>query len=218
MCNTRKDPESERVTWDNLETNPITVKPETASHAAEQLSWVPLPSCSPLECPFPVNFSLLCQHTCLLEQFLSVRQEPPLRPWKGPVFLQQQSYHAMQPQAQRADTQACCALIHRCHRAHDKTRLNRLAPRQLAKSGWKVIALSLIYPCFISTWYLAKMLPAASWEISSSQQTRTNSDLITKTRLHRWKLEGPDCYHSFISTPRFPPKRGICTWLGTICA
>ena len=80
--------------------------------------------------PLPSELSLVCQHTCLLEQFLSVRQEPPLGPWKGPVFLQQQSYHAMQPQAQRADTQACCALIHRRHRAHDKTRLNRLAPRQ----------------------------------------------------------------------------------------
>ena len=89
--------------------------------------------------PLPSELSLLCQHTCLLEQFLSVRQELPLGPWKGPVFLQQQSYHAMQPQAQRADTQAC-ALIHRRHRAHDKTRLNRLAPRQLAKAGRKVIA------------------------------------------------------------------------------
>ena len=209
MCNTRKDPESERVTWDNLETNPITVKPETASHAAEQLSWVPLPSCSPLECPFPVNFSLLCQHTCLLEQFLSVRQEPPLRPWKGPVFLQQQSYHAMQPQAQRADTQACCALIHRCHRAHDKTRLNRLAPRQLAKSGWKVIALSLIYPCFISTWYLAKMLPAASWEISSINKPEPT---LTWSRKHVCTDESwRDPTVTIASSPRqgFRPNEGF---------
>ena len=55
---------------DNLETNPITIKPKTASHAAEQLSWVPLPSFSPPRCPFPVK-SMLCQHMCLLGQFIS---------------------------------------------------------------------------------------------------------------------------------------------------
>ena len=45
-CTTRKDSESEWLAKDNPETNPITIKPETASHAAEQ-SWVPLPYCSP---------------------------------------------------------------------------------------------------------------------------------------------------------------------------
>ena len=40
---------------DNLETNPITIKPETASHAAEQFSWVPLPYCSPPRCPFTIK-------------------------------------------------------------------------------------------------------------------------------------------------------------------
>ena len=38
---TRKDPESERLARDNPETNPITIKPKTASHVAEQFSWVP---------------------------------------------------------------------------------------------------------------------------------------------------------------------------------
>ena len=36
------------VKWlarENLETNPITIKPETSSHMAEQSSWVHLPSC-----------------------------------------------------------------------------------------------------------------------------------------------------------------------------
>ena len=36
------------VKWlarENLETNPITIKPETVSHMAKQSSWVPLPSC-----------------------------------------------------------------------------------------------------------------------------------------------------------------------------
>ena len=40
---TRKGSESERLIKDNQETNPITIKPETASHAAEQFCWVPLP-------------------------------------------------------------------------------------------------------------------------------------------------------------------------------
>ena len=37
-CATRKDPESEQLARDNLETNPVTIKPETASHMPEQ-SW-----------------------------------------------------------------------------------------------------------------------------------------------------------------------------------
>ena len=38
VCATRKDPESERLAKDNLETNPITIKPETVSREAEQVS------------------------------------------------------------------------------------------------------------------------------------------------------------------------------------
>ena len=37
-CATRKDPESEWLTKDDLETNPITIKPETVSHVALQSS------------------------------------------------------------------------------------------------------------------------------------------------------------------------------------
>ena len=40
VCATRKDPESERLAKDNLDINPITMKP--LSHVAEQFSWVPL--------------------------------------------------------------------------------------------------------------------------------------------------------------------------------
>ena len=42
VCATRKDPESERLAKDNLDINPITMKPKTLSHVAEQFSWVPL--------------------------------------------------------------------------------------------------------------------------------------------------------------------------------
>ena len=85
---TRKDPESGRI-WakqdDWPETtqklNPITIKPETSSHVAEQSSWVSLPCCSPPGCPSQSSL-LLCQCICHLGQFLRVRQEPTLRPWK----------------------------------------------------------------------------------------------------------------------------------------
>ena len=46
MFTTRKDPQSEWLGRDNPETNPITIKPKTASYVAEQVSWVPLPCCS----------------------------------------------------------------------------------------------------------------------------------------------------------------------------
>ena len=65
-CTTRKDSESEWLAKDNPETNPITIKPETA----ELFSWIPLFYCSPPGFPFPKNL-LLCQHMCLLGQFIS---------------------------------------------------------------------------------------------------------------------------------------------------
>ena len=40
---------------DNPEPNPITIKPKTVSHVAEQFSCVPLPCCSPPGCPFPIK-------------------------------------------------------------------------------------------------------------------------------------------------------------------
>ena len=61
-CATRKDSELEWLAKDHLETNPITIKPETVSHAAEQFSWVPLPYCSPPGCPFPIKSLALSAH------------------------------------------------------------------------------------------------------------------------------------------------------------
>ena len=40
----------------------FTIKPETASHMAEQFSWVPLPYCSPPGCPFPIKSLALSAH------------------------------------------------------------------------------------------------------------------------------------------------------------
>ena len=54
--------ELERLAKDHPETNPITIKPNIASHAAEQFSWVPLPYCSPPRCPFPIKSLALSAH------------------------------------------------------------------------------------------------------------------------------------------------------------
>ena len=57
-----KDSESGWLAKDSLETNPITIKSETASHVAEQFSWVPLPYCSLPGCPFPIKSLALSAH------------------------------------------------------------------------------------------------------------------------------------------------------------
>ena len=57
-CTTRKDSESEWWAKDNLETNPITIKSETASHVAEQFSGFPhLPALCPAA--FPIKYLAL---------------------------------------------------------------------------------------------------------------------------------------------------------------
>ena len=61
-CTTRKDSESEWLANNNPETNPITIKPETASHMAELFSWVPSPYCSPPRFPFPIKSLALSAH------------------------------------------------------------------------------------------------------------------------------------------------------------
>ena len=71
---------------DHRETNPITVKPETASHVAEQFSWVPLPYCSPPGCPFPIKSLALSAHVSprtILFQVLD--KSPVLGPGRGPL-------------------------------------------------------------------------------------------------------------------------------------
>ena len=68
----------------NSEINPITIKPETASHVAEQISWVPLPSCSAPGHPFLVKSLALSAHVSPRTiHFLMLKQEPTLGPWKG---------------------------------------------------------------------------------------------------------------------------------------
>ena len=58
VCTTRKNSESEWLAKDN----PITIKPETASHMAGLFSWVPLPYCSLPRRPFPIKSLALLAH------------------------------------------------------------------------------------------------------------------------------------------------------------
>ena len=82
---TRKDPESEWWARDNPETNPITIKPETASHVAEQSSWVTLPSCSPPGCPFPIkSLALSARVSPRTIHFWVLDKRPLSGPGRGP--------------------------------------------------------------------------------------------------------------------------------------
>ena len=83
---TRKDAESEWLAKDNPETNPVTIKPETASYVAEQFSWVPLPSCSPPGCPFPIKSLAFSAHVSPQTiHFRVLDKSPVLGPGRGPL-------------------------------------------------------------------------------------------------------------------------------------
>ena len=85
VCTTRKDSGSEWLAKDNLETNPITINPETASHVTEQFSWVPLPYCSPPGCPFPIkSLALSAQVSPRTIHFRVLDKSPVSGPGRGP--------------------------------------------------------------------------------------------------------------------------------------
>ena len=87
---TRKDSELEWLAKDHPETNPISVKPETASHVAEQFSWVPLPYCSPPGRPFPIkSLPLSARVSPRTIHFRVLDKSPVSGPDRGPPFLQQ---------------------------------------------------------------------------------------------------------------------------------
>ena len=81
----QEDPGSECLARDKLESNPITIKANISSHVAEQFSWVPLSCCSPPRLPFPIKSLALSACVSLGNSFTSVRQEPTLRPGRGPL-------------------------------------------------------------------------------------------------------------------------------------
>ena len=82
---TRRDCESEWLAKDNPETNPIVIKPKTASHTAEQFSWVPLPYCSPPGWPFAIKSLALSAHVSPQTiHFWVLDKSPLLGPGRGP--------------------------------------------------------------------------------------------------------------------------------------
>ena len=84
-CTTRKGSESEWLAIDNPETNPITIKPKTASHMAEQFSWLPLPYCSPPGCSFPIKSIALSAHVSPWTiHFWGLDKSPVSGPGRGP--------------------------------------------------------------------------------------------------------------------------------------
>ena len=71
---------------DHLETNPITIKPETVSHATEQFYWVPLPYSSPPRCPFPIKSLALSAHVSPQTIHVRVLDKSPVSgPGRGPL-------------------------------------------------------------------------------------------------------------------------------------
>ena len=85
-CTTRKDSESEQLAIGNPETNPITIKPKTVSHEAEQFSWVHLPYCSPPGCPFRIKSPTLSAHVPPRTIHFRVLDKSPLSgPGRGPL-------------------------------------------------------------------------------------------------------------------------------------
>ena len=86
VCTTRKDSGSEWLAKDNLETNPITLKPETASQVAELFSLFPLPYCSPPRCPFPIKSLALSAHVSPQTTHFRVLDKSPVSgPGRDPL-------------------------------------------------------------------------------------------------------------------------------------
>ena len=88
VCTTRKESESEWLDKDNPETNPITIKPRVQPCVrAVLLSSLALLLST--QAPFPNKIScFVCTCISFYNSFLSVREEPSFRPWKGSPFLQ----------------------------------------------------------------------------------------------------------------------------------
>ena len=84
-CTTRKDSESEWLAKDNLESNTITIKPETVSHMAERIFWVSLFYCSLPGDTCPIKSLGLSVHVSPQTiHFRVLDKSPVLGPGRGP--------------------------------------------------------------------------------------------------------------------------------------
>ena len=83
MCTTKKDPESEWLTRGYPESNSNTIKPRTASHVAEQSSWVSLPSSPPPRQRFPIKSLALSTRVSPQTIHFRVLDKSPLSAQQG---------------------------------------------------------------------------------------------------------------------------------------
>ena len=81
----RKDPESQRLAEDSQERNPITIKPKTVSHVAQQSSWVLLLPSS-WGVPLPIkSLAWSAQVSPGTIHFQVLDKSPLLGPGRGPA-------------------------------------------------------------------------------------------------------------------------------------
>ena len=84
-CTTWNDPWVRMIGQNNLETNPITIKLQTARYVAEQFSRVLLAYCSKEPCPIKsLALSAHVSPLTILSQVLD--KSPILGPGRGPLF------------------------------------------------------------------------------------------------------------------------------------
>ena len=103
----RKDSELEWLARDHLETNPITIKPETANHTAELFSWVLLPYCSPSGRPFPIkSFALSANVSPWTIHFQVLDKSPVSGPGSGPPSATKGSSFIWMTRSSRQDMQS----------------------------------------------------------------------------------------------------------------
>ena len=80
----RKDPGSKWLARDNSESNHVTIKPETASHVAEQVSWLSLPLLSH-QAPLPNKVPCLSACVSQTIHFQVLGKSPFLSPRRYPL-------------------------------------------------------------------------------------------------------------------------------------
>ena len=87
VCATRKGPESLLLAKYKLQTNPIIIKLRLGAMWQSSSPGFPYP---PPRRPFPItSLTWSALGVSLDNSFPNFRQEPILRTWKGPLFLQQ---------------------------------------------------------------------------------------------------------------------------------
>ena len=98
LSQTRYGQQARWLARDNPETNSITIKPETVSHAPDQFSWVPSPHWSPPRRPFLVkSFALSVRVSPQTIHFWVLDKSPLLGPGRGTPSCNKSNAHCLIP-------------------------------------------------------------------------------------------------------------------------